>query len=76
MYHMLQSIGGVEAVAVLQEEDENLFSIGLGSNNETDVGLIAKNFGGGGHQKAAGCTLKGSRDKVMKTIITAFEKSF
>ncbi|MBI9099056.1 MAG: bifunctional oligoribonuclease/PAP phosphatase NrnA [Spirochaetaceae bacterium] len=76
LYHMLQSIGGVEAVAVLQEEEENLFSIGLRSNDKTDVGLIAKNFGGGGHQKAAGCTLNGCREDVMKAVVSAFEKSF
>jgi len=76
MYQMLQSIGGIEAVAVIQEEDENIFSIGLRSNETTDVGEIAKSFGGGGHQKAAGCTLKGTREEVMKTVISSFKKSF
>lgn len=76
MYHMLQSIGGIEAVAVIQEESENLFSIGLRANNDTDVGSIAKSFGGGGHQKAAGCTLKGSRDEVLNKIISSFKTSF
>lgn len=76
MYHMLQSIGGIEAVAVIQEEDKNLFSIGLRSNDKTDVGKIAKSFGGGGHQKAAGCTLKGSREDVLNIIVTSFKDSF
>ena len=76
MYHMLQSIGGIEAVAVIQEEGTNLFSIGLRSNNDTDVGSIAKSFGGGGHQKAAGCTLKGNREDILKILISSFEKSF
>jgi len=76
MYHMLQSIGGVEAVAVIQEEGENLFSVGLRSNNDTDVGSIAKSFGGGGHQKAAGCTLKGNKEEIQKIIISSFENIF
>ena len=76
MYHMLQSIGNVEAVAVLQEEKENVFSVGLRSNNDTDVGKIAKDFGGGGHQKAAGCTLNGSKDEIMEKIISSFKSSF
>lgn len=76
MYHMLQSIGGIEAVAVLREERENFFSVGLRSNNNTDVGLIAKDFGGGGHQKAAGCSVTGDRDSVLNKIISSFENSF
>jgi phosphoesterase RecJ-like protein len=76
MYQMLQSIGGIEAVAVIQEEKENLYSIGLRSNDTTDVGKIAKSFGGGGHQKAAGCTLKGNRKNVMNEIISSFKTSF
>jgi len=73
MYQMLQSIGGVEAVVVLQEEGENLFSAGLRSNFDTDVGAIAKSFGGGGHKKAAGCTLTGSMDEVLESIIKSFQ---
>ncbi|MBB6481057.1 DHH family phosphoesterase [Spirochaeta isovalerica] len=73
MYQMLQSIGGVESVAVIQEEDLDLFSVGLRSNFDTDVGAIAKSFGGGGHRKAAGCTLKGSKDEVLDRIIKAFQ---
>lgn len=76
MYHMLQSIGGVEAVVVIREERDNFFSVGLRSNNDTDVGLVAKNFGGGGHQKAAGCSVTGNRDAVLNKIISSFEKSF
>jgi phosphoesterase RecJ-like protein len=75
MYQMLQSIGGIEAVAVIQEEKENLYSIGLRSNDTTDVCKIAKTFGGGGHQKAAGCTVKGNRKNVMNEIISSFKTS-
>lgn len=76
MYQMLQSIGGIEAVAVVHEESEDSFSIGLRSNNTTDVGAIAKSFGGGGHQKAAGCSLKGTKETVLAEIIGSFSHSF
>ena len=76
MYHMLQSIAGIEAVAVIREEKTDLYSVGLRSNNDTDVGLIAKNFDGGGHRKAAGCTIEGSKKEVMDKIISAFKNSF
>ncbi len=76
MYLMLQSIAGVEAVAVIQEEQKDVYSVGLRSNNDTDVGIIAKSFNGGGHQKADGSYLKGSKKEVMDKIISAFENSF
>lgn len=76
LYQMLQSIGGVEAVAVIQEESENLFSVGLRANFDTDVGAIAKSFGGGGHKKAAGCTLSGTKDEVMNRIVDSFAEVF
>ncbi len=76
MYQMFQSIGGVEAVVVIREERENFYTVGLRSNNNTDVGQIAKEFGGGGHQKAAGCSLAGDRESVIIKIISSFERSF
>lgn len=76
MYQMLQSIGGVEAVAVIQQEEDELYSVGLRANFDTDVGIIAKSFGGGGHRKAAGCTLKGSKEEVLSKIISSFQDSF
>lgn len=76
MYQMLQSIGGVEAVVVIQEEEADFFSVGLRANYETDVGAIAKKFGGGGHRKAAGCTLRGTREEVLRQIVDSFSESF
>jgi phosphoesterase RecJ-like protein len=73
MYQMLQSIGGVESVAVLQEEGESIYSVGLRSNFDIDVGIIAKSFGGGGHRKAAGCTIEGNREEVLDRIIQSFQ---
>ncbi|MBN2655898.1 MAG: bifunctional oligoribonuclease/PAP phosphatase NrnA [Spirochaetales bacterium] len=73
MYQMLQSIGGVESVVIVQEESENTYSVGLRSTFDIDVGSIAKSFGGGGHRKAAGCTLTGSRNEVIQRLIDSFQ---
>lgn len=39
-----------------------------------DVFRIASEFGGGGHIQAAGCTIKGKLDDVVKIIIDKFKK--
>ena len=38
---------------------------------EGDVQAVAAAFGGGGHQRAAGCTLAGATDEVRARITEA-----
>jgi phosphoesterase RecJ-like protein len=34
-----------------------------------DVALIAKSFGGGGHYRAAGCTLDGNLQEIITKVV-------
>lgn len=54
---MLRSLRGVEISAFLKEEDTQQVKVSLRSKTYGDVAAIAESFGGGGHTKAAGCTL-------------------
>lgn len=49
--------GVLVAVAVKQPTDEKKYRVSLRSNCGTDVSRICAVFGGGGHKKAAGCTI-------------------
>ncbi len=51
-------IPGVEVSALLKEEPAHI-SVNLRSRGAVDVSQIAKQFGGGGHARAAGCKLAG-----------------
>lgn len=64
----LRNIRGVEISAFLKEKQENEIKVGLRSKTYADVSLIAQKFGGGGHQKAAGCTLSTSLEEAKKLI--------
>ena len=44
------------------------------SNQIVDVSKIASFFGGGGHIRAAGCTIKGSAFDVINNITEHIEK--
>ncbi len=46
------------------------------SNEFVDVSKIASFFGGGGHIRAAGCTIKGSAFDVINNITEHIEKQF
>lgn len=44
----------------LLEVEEGEFRISLRANTDYDVNKLAEQYGGGGHSKAAGCTIKGT----------------
>jgi len=64
----LRSIRGVEYAAFIKEKDENLIRVSLRAKRNGDVSEIAKIFDGGGHTKAAGCTLHTSLEEAVSLI--------
>lgn len=69
VYRLLQTIKGNVVVALIKEEGELRFSVGLRSTNALDVGAIAASFGGGGHKQAAGFDIAGSLSHVKETLV-------
>ena len=43
------------------------------SKGDIDIGAVAKEFGGGGHKNAAGCTVTGPIDALQKMFIEKIE---
>ena len=72
------SIEGVEFSIFLNEKEDNLIKINLRSKHNLKVNEIAKQFGGGGHEKAAGFVIEDSfsnvKDLVFKRIIIPYSK--
>lgn len=64
-----RSIGTVCVSAVIKEEDDGLCKISFRSKGNYNVEQIAALFGGGGHEKAAGATIKGTVEEVHKIIL-------
>jgi phosphoesterase RecJ-like protein len=54
----LRSIEGVEVVALLKERFDGTVKVSLRARGDVDVQAIVAQFGGGGHKKAAGATLR------------------
>ena len=62
----LRLIEKVDCALFLYELEDGSFKASLRSSDRVDVSKIARTFGGGGHVKAAGCTIVGEvRDIVM-----------
>jgi phosphoesterase RecJ-like protein len=56
----------IQAVAFFKEAGDHDWRVSLRSKGEVNVGAIAKHFGGGGHQNAAGCSTTGDLAAVQK----------
>lgn len=59
---------GVEVAMFLHETAPQQFKVSLRSKGGVDVSRIARYFGGGGHVRAAGVTMKGSSYDVINNI--------
>ncbi len=70
----LRLVEDVEVSAFLYEMEPETFKASMRSREYVDVSEIAAAFGGGGHARAAGCTLHGSREEVMCRLLNRLEK--
>lgn len=70
----LRNISGVEISAFLKENHDKEIKVGLRAKTYGDVATIAMSFGGGGHKKAAGCTINASMDEAIELVAKAIEE--
>lgn len=67
--NIARDIKGVEVSVFLKEKDKGKYKISLRSNKYVDVRIIAEAFNGGGHIRAAGCTIEGKLNNVKSKLI-------
>ncbi len=63
----------IQAVVFFKQTEGDEYRVSMRSKDEIDIGSIAKEFGGGGHKNAAGCTVSGPIDSLQKTFIEKIE---
>ena len=64
----LRVTDGVECALFLHETENHVYKVSMRSNNQVDVSKVAAYFGGGGHVRAAGCTMNGSVHDVINNL--------
>ena len=64
---------GTEVAIFIYETDFHEFKVSMRSNGDVNVSKIAVYFGGGGHIKAAGCTMRGSMHDVINNLTLHIE---
>lgn len=71
---ILRSISGVEVAALVKEKKKDEIKVSLRSKEYVDVAKVASGFEGGGHKRAAGCTIRKDLDSAYEDIKAALEK--
>jgi phosphoesterase RecJ-like protein len=61
------------AVVFFKQIEGDQYRVSMRSKGEIDIGSIAKEFGGGGHKNAAGCSVTGAIDALQKMFIEKIE---
>ncbi len=68
---VVRSLRGVEVSVAIKEQDDGIYKASLRSNG-ADVASVCARFGGGGHVRAAGCSLAvANEDEAIKAIVEA-----
>ena len=70
----LRTTEGVEVAIFLYEIEPQVYKVSMRSNQYVNVSQIASYFGGGGHIRAAGCTMQGSMYDVINNLTEHIEK--
>lgn len=70
----LRNTKGVEVAIFIYETGIQEFKVSMRSNGIVDVSKIGAYFGGGGHVRAAGCTLQGTMHDVLNNLTKHIEK--
>lgn len=69
--NQLRITKGVKVAVFFYENEDGTYKASLRANGAFDVARIAVSFGGGGHVKAAGCTMEGTQGEVVERMVSA-----
>ena len=70
----LKSTKGVECAILITEVSPMQFKVSMRSKEIVDVSAVAAYFGGGGHVRAAGCTMSGTAHDVINNLAAHIER--
>lgn len=72
---LARSIKGVEIVLFFKEMEPDTFRVSLRSKGGANAARVAERFGGGGHVHAAGFTVFGPYDRLIREVPELVEKT-
>lgn len=70
----IRNLDSVEVAVLLKERKEKSIKVSLRTKKDVDASKICKIFGGGGHKRAAGCTINEELNRAKELIVKAIDK--
>lgn len=67
----IRDVNTVEIAILLREGRDGTYKASMRSKQYADVSAIARIYGGGGHLRAAGCTMEGEAQALLDKLIAA-----
>lgn len=68
------AIRGGKVGLFIREVEPGLHKVSFRSHSHVDVNRVAKNFDGGGHSRAAGCRIRGSKNEIIDQILQVIKE--
>ena len=68
-----RQVEGVQMGITMREKEGGVFKVSVRTNDGIDAASFCKQFGGGGHPAAAGCSIEGDLATVKKMLVDAAE---
>ena len=65
----------IQAVVFFKQVEGDQYRVSMRSKGDVDIGVVAKQFDGGGHRNAAGCTVTGALDALQKVFLEKIEEA-
>ena len=72
---LTMALEGVDCGIILtQNKKDPAYKVSVRTHKPADASRICQGFGGGGHPRAAGCTVEGAPEDAMRTLMEAAAK--
>lgn len=76
LVNFARNIEGVDVGILFRPRDKYHVKVSMRSRNIIDVSEVALSLGGGGHARAAGCTVNGTMDEVIHNVLQKMKEAF
>lgn len=70
----LKTVRGVECAVFMYEIEAGVYKVSLRTSDRVDATAVTTVFGGGGHVKAAGCSIEGTAEQVIEKLVAEIGK--
>ena len=73
LVNMPLTVKEIQASVFFKQEKGDEYRVSIRSKGDIDIGAVAKEYGGGGHKNAAGCTVTGVLDELRTALVAKIE---